>query len=222
VHVIEIAQASKTAALNVGDSHATRFPRLYVDADTEMQTSAARNLSRALENGAPVACPDFRPDLSASTLPVRMYYRVWQHLWSVRGDVMGVGAYGLSEAGRARFAEFPQVVADDRFVRKLFKFDEFAVLRGTESRIKPPRTTRDLVTVKTRVFAGNLQHDRDFGDGLDEAPRQRFLSVIAREPQLGPAALIYAYVQVRAKLAARWRVMRGRGAVWSRDRSARA
>jgi hypothetical protein len=38
--------------------------------------------------------------------------------------MIGVGSYGLSASGRSRFAEFPDVIADDGFVRLQFRAGE--------------------------------------------------------------------------------------------------
>ena len=38
--------------------------------------------------------------------------------------MIGVGVYALSEEGRRRFDEFPEVIADDGYVRMLFSGTE--------------------------------------------------------------------------------------------------
>ena len=59
-------------------------------------------------------------DLRGSSLAVRAYYRIWLRLPYVREGMIGVGVYALSEEGRRRFGEFPEVIADDGYVRMLF------------------------------------------------------------------------------------------------------
>ena len=56
--VLEIPVASKVEALNVGDEHATHFPRFYVDADVELSYPALVSVARALtEEGCRVLRP---------------------------------------------------------------------------------------------------------------------------------------------------------------------
>jgi glycosyltransferase involved in cell wall biosynthesis len=61
VHVIDTSVPGKGHALNLGDSHATGFPRFYVDADIELSYDAIRAVGRVLERGdALVAAPASR------------------------------------------------------------------------------------------------------------------------------------------------------------------
>jgi glycosyltransferase involved in cell wall biosynthesis len=48
VAVVEVAVASKSAALNAGDEVAVGFPRIYLDADIELTTADARALAAAV------------------------------------------------------------------------------------------------------------------------------------------------------------------------------
>ncbi len=71
-----------------------------------------------------VAAPrvDFRTD--ASSRPVRAYDDVFRDLPYAKSDLVGLGVYGLLENGRARFGAFPEVIADDLYVQRLFTPDE--------------------------------------------------------------------------------------------------
>jgi glycosyltransferase involved in cell wall biosynthesis len=222
VRVIELPEASKRNALNVGDAQAGRFPRLYIDGDSEIETAGVRELVRALEAGALVAYPRARPDLEDVSRGVRMYYETWRHLCYARHDLIGAGAYALSEEGRARFADFPAVIADDFFVRRLFRREETAVVEA-DSTIRPPRSVRALVQVKTRVFRGNRECERRYGDlfaTIEQRPS--FLAVVGRRPRLWLPALAYGWIQARAKLRARRPAGAGHAAAWSRDDTARS
>jgi glycosyltransferase involved in cell wall biosynthesis len=55
VEVVEIAEASKIAALRVGDERTRTFPRIYLDADVELSGRAAVALARALAGDQPRA-----------------------------------------------------------------------------------------------------------------------------------------------------------------------
>ena len=64
VRVVELAEGSKAAALNAGDAHASRWPRLYLDADIEVSPDALAQAVRALAgDGIYAARPAFRWDL---------------------------------------------------------------------------------------------------------------------------------------------------------------
>ena len=70
VTVVELAESSKTAALNAGDAVATLFPRAYVDADIVVSTAALRAVSQAMEQqGALVGAPQPVMDFEGSPPP---------------------------------------------------------------------------------------------------------------------------------------------------------
>ena len=51
VRVIETPQASKTAALNLGDARVSGFPRFYVDADVTLPLASVRRIAARLAEG---------------------------------------------------------------------------------------------------------------------------------------------------------------------------
>ena len=74
--VVEISEANKSQALNLGDSLVTAFPKMYVDADIELSTEAARALVESLREPAWLAATTGqRFELSSSTAIIRRYYR---------------------------------------------------------------------------------------------------------------------------------------------------
>src|SRR4051794_14066484 len=84
VAVLELAQASKAAALRAGDLALRGFPRLYLDADVVCPSATVRALAARLREGYELALPGRRLDLSAATVGARLYYRAWQDLpWVV-------------------------------------------------------------------------------------------------------------------------------------------
>ena len=80
-------------------------------------------------------------DLRGSSLAVRAYYRIWKRLPYVREGMIGVGVYALSEEGRRRFAEFPDIIADDGYVRMLFGSSERVRVDDAPVRVYAPERT---------------------------------------------------------------------------------
>src|SRR5689334_14870123 len=77
VTVIESGIGSKPAAMTLGDAAATRWPRLYLDADIDVEPEAVEAVFRSLADrrGPLAARPASTIDTSASSFPVRAYYR---------------------------------------------------------------------------------------------------------------------------------------------------
>ena len=122
VRVIETDVASKVHALNLGDQAARSFPRIYIDADVVITADAIRALASRLEQGDVLAvAPTPNVDVTCSSLLVRAYFDIRSRLPSSREGIGGSGVYALSERGRSRFAEFPNLIADDMYVRVQFK-----------------------------------------------------------------------------------------------------
>ncbi len=138
--VIEIPVASKVAALNAGDQAARHFPRFYLDADIELSVAAVRQVAAVLAEGG-VMCAAPRPyfDVAGRTWPIRAFYDVWKEVPYRALDMVGSGVYALSEQGRARFGEFPELTADDQFVQQQFGPAELKSVGDASFVVHPPR-----------------------------------------------------------------------------------
>ncbi len=223
VKVIETPVAGKAHALNLGDSAATGFPRIYADADVVILTDAIRTLAQRLQQGdllAVAPTPDF--DLARCSWAVRAVYQIRALLPSSRDGIGGSGVYALLEEGRARFREFPALTADDGYVRIQFAERERQMLPDVRSQVFPPRTLKDLIATKTRAHYGTLELAAAFPQ-LWQSRYQRnhdSLAKLFRYPWLWPQLSIYCFVTLIAKHRARKR-MRNRIVKWERDQTSR-
>lgn len=227
VEVIETPRPSKTAALNLGDARATGYPRFYVDADVTLPLASVRRIADRLgEGNALAASPVMELDLRESSGAVRAYYRIWRRLPYVREGMIGVGVYALSEEGRGRFAAFPDVIADDGYVRMLFGTDERARVDDAPVRVYTPGRLADLVRIKTRSRLGRDQLRQRFPDlAARERATKSYRSAgttILLRPWLWPAAVVYAVVVVQSRRRARRQAASLEEYVWERDGSSRS
>jgi glycosyltransferase involved in cell wall biosynthesis len=222
VHVIDTSVPGKGHALNLGDSHATGFPRFYVDADIELSYDAIRAVGRVLERGdALVAAPRIAIDLAGRPWRVRAYYDIWTRLPYLRHRHVGSGVYAVSEAGRERFDQFPEMIADDLFIRNIFEPEERMTVASHTFTVRPPTTLRGIVQVRTWVLAGNAELIRAMPHLARQTEAPRPLGSIAGSPRLWPGAAIYTGVYAAARAKAAWKVRRGDLKHWERDDSAR-
>jgi glycosyltransferase involved in cell wall biosynthesis len=226
VRVLETPTGSKILALNMGDAAATAFPRIYQDADVVLTTDGVRRIAAVLRDGpALAAAPSMDMDLSAASWPVRAYYDVWARLPYTREGMIGVGTYALSREGRARFDEFPDVVADDGYVRMLFTADERVKVDGARVRVTAPAELADLIRIKTRSRLGGYELRTRFPDLVRREQAGKSyggaLGVVVARPWLWVRALAYLWVNVAARLRAGRQLRSGEAYVWERDRSSR-
>jgi hypothetical protein len=173
VRVLELTEASKSAALNAGDAAVSTFPRIYLDADIALPPGSIRALAAALdaaEAGGPLAAMPARTfDLRGRPIPVRAFYAISRRLPVYRTALFGRGVIALSAAGRARFERFPDLTADDLFLDALFTSAEKHQVDSVLATIGTPRRTRDLVRRLARVRAGNATM-RTSSASPEEAP----------------------------------------------------
>ncbi|RLV49294.1 WecB/TagA/CpsF family glycosyltransferase [Nocardioides mangrovicus] len=225
LQVVELGAAGKVGALNAGDAVATGFPRIYLDADVELGEEALPGLIDSLAaDDARVATPQVTFDVRGSSRVVRSFYRVFSELPYARRGLIGLGVYGVSRSGRARFGAFPDVIADDLFVQRCFDDHERHTSPG-DFTVYAPRTVSDLVRVRSRVSRGNAQiaeHDDLGAERVDTAHstgesvgalRRRLL----RRPHDAGAVLVYVAVTMLARMVGRW----GDHGTWARDESSR-
>ncbi len=223
VQVVELAAASKVAALNAGDATVSAFPRIFLDADIEVSTQTLRRLVDALPDALPrVGAPTAVFDADGAAWSVRAFYRVFRQLPYAADAMTGTGVYGLSRAGRERFDRFPELTADDLFVQRLFEPDERVVVDGSFT-VQVPRSLSSLVRVRTRVAAGNRElavHSTSGAAAPTTTSTAAALVQLARSsPRTGPLVLVYAGVTAAARVRARR--TGGRPTGWLRDQTTR-
>jgi hypothetical protein len=217
VRVVSIAVASKRAALVAGDEAASDFPRMYVDADVEMGTEDVRALDQALRQpGALAAGPQRVLALAGSHWLVRWYYDVWARLPEVRSGLFGRGVIGLSEAGHARVARLPPLLADDLAASLVFAPDERVI-------IHPPRTAGDLLRRRIRATMGVTQVEQEEGAPSSTARTSPadLLTIIGWNPRMALRVGVFMAVAVLARWRARRAVRRRDYSKWLRDESSR-
>jgi hypothetical protein len=155
VQVLETPVASKTEALRLGDRVAKAYPRLYLDADVICPTRTARAVVQALAGeGVELAVPQRHLDLTSAGWIARRYYRAWESMPRVERVLVGRGLYAFSEAGRGRFGEFPDVVADDFWAVQQVP-EPATRVAAAQVTIRPPGSLPDLLRVRSRVYAAN-------------------------------------------------------------------
>ena len=217
VVVVDLPTAGKSAALNVGDSVATAFPRVYLDADVVLSPRDLELLVLPLREGRALAsAPDRAVDTAGCGLVVRQYYRVLARHPAYVGSLFGRGAVAVSEHGRSRFGGFPALLGDDFFLDSIFAADEKAVVPEVVSVVRAPTSTRALVRRLARVRLGNAQLRSSAVATGSPRPAQGLgwlIHAVRAEPALAPAAAIFGLVTVSAALLAR-----RSGLDWGHDR----
>jgi hypothetical protein len=225
VRVLSIPVPSKREALLAGDRAATGFPRIYVDADVELGSADVRALADALARpGALAAGPERVLALSGASWLVRWYYDVWARLPEVRSGLFGRGVIGLSEAGHARVASLPPLLADDLAASLVFGPDERVIVPGAQVVVHVPRTAGDLLRRRVRAAMGVNQVEQAEG-GPEASARTRpgdLLALVRADPRLAPRVMVFLAVAAAARRRARREVRRNRYSTWLRDESSRA
>lgn len=224
VTVLSTATASKVQALNMGDAAAKSFPRLYVDADVELMSGCLERIERALESESCLAvAPEPVMDMDQSSWAVKAYYRIWLALPYCQKGMIGAGTYALSEQGRARFDVFPDLIADDGFVRALFQENERGRSEGARVRVRAPADLRSLLKMKIRSRVGQMQLAATFPELIQNEVKAytKGASRILINPFAWPAALLYLAVTLVTKIEGKTRLQDLSAFRWEKDASSR-
>lgn len=221
--VIETPIRGKANAIRVGDDRCATYPRLYLDADSELTGTAVKHMIAALRDGTALACaPVPAYDLTGVSWPVRGFHRALWALLGERQTLSGAGAYMLDERGHARVFPMPDVIADDGWAHRSFEPDERLAVDTARVSVRLPRTVPAMVRRRARVRIGNQQLDK-LGRNATEAPlRPKALIGLVRQREVAPAdAACFVAVLLAERVTARWRVARGKADTWSPDQTTR-
>jgi glycosyltransferase involved in cell wall biosynthesis len=222
---IETSVASKSNALNLGDAVAIGFPRFYLDADVVLSYGAVLKVAQVLRSGQFLAAsPKMKMDFRHAPWTVRSYYQVWQQMPYVQEGMIGTGVFALSEKGRAQFITFPQIIADDGYIRSLFTTNERTVVDSCYSMVRSPTNLKGLLKIKTRSRVGGYELRKKFPELLQNEDKEygtAFIRLI-RRVDLWPMIPLYLYVNLYGRLRAKRYIYRNGFAGWERDDSSRS
>lgn len=221
---IETSIASKTNALNLGDETASGFPRIYLDADVVLSLETVRQVASVLSSGRYLAvAPKMEMDYGHSSWAVRSFYDVWQRLPYVKEGMIGTGVFALSAEGRSMFKKFPNVIADDGYIRALFKTSERTSVESCSALVRAPATIGSLIKIKTRSRLGRYELKKKMSHLLANEAKDYSgaLMYIIRDIKLWPKIPIYLYVNIITRIRAKMYLQKNGTAGWERDESSR-
>jgi len=120
LRVFDLAEGNKLKALNAGDAAATFTTRIYLDADVLVSPKLIRQINEALATDAPCYASGSLVVSPCETWISRAYRRIYVQVPFITNGVPGCGLFAVNGAGRARWADFPDIISDDTFVRLQF------------------------------------------------------------------------------------------------------
>ncbi|MEO7370097.1 MAG: glycosyltransferase family 2 protein, partial [Ilumatobacteraceae bacterium] len=221
--VVDLPDPSKAAALKEGDRVASAFPRLYVDADVEIDRTSVDLLVSALESGTTLAAGPRRISPRKGVgLVVRWYYDVWEQLPQVRAGLFGRGVIAVTAEGFQRVQNLPQLMSDDLVISEAFAPAERTIVDAATVTVWPPRTVRALLRRRTRVATGNVE-----AEAAQQRTREAKTTVLSlidlcrTQPRITARMPVFLAVTVVARLAARRNVGKQDFTTWLRDDTSR-
>jgi glycosyltransferase involved in cell wall biosynthesis len=200
--VVELAVAAKPAALNAANEYLRGGPVVYLDADTVIMPGTLRALLAVLDPAEGPVLVGPQPILVRPADWVsRGFAAVWSRLPAVQGEVIGAGCYAVNAKGRQRWGAFPDIVADDAYVRSLFSKEERKVVDGGGFLLVLPAGPE-----LSRVLARWRQGNTELGAAASPAAggRQNARAVLTA-PELWRHMPAFLWVQGTSRLRRRQR-----------------
>jgi glycosyltransferase involved in cell wall biosynthesis len=227
VRVLSTPDANKFRAMRLADSVAESFPRFYVDADVELDTSAVREMAAALREPGVLAVGPERARLPKGVpWTVRWYYDVWHRLPVVRDGLFGRGVVGVSREGHARLRDLPEMMGDDLAAALAFTRAQQRVVANAQVVVHPPRTLRSLLRIRERALVSTEQMARaglfPEAGAAARTTRADLLAVVRAAPlRTAHKAAWFVIVTMLVRRRAARRLSASDFQTWQRDDSSR-
>jgi len=211
--ILILEDASKTHALNAGDAHARHFPRFYLDADITLHPDALRILAEPLVKGdTDLTAAPILP-ISNGSWAARHVARIWGALPYTRLHAFQC-CIGLSHAGRARWQDWPDMIADDLFAASCIPDDRKRLCDAVQTEMPVPGSLGAWVGVRARWIRGQREFEARWPECLPKGVGQRAaLWGLLRSPRNWIGVALFAGVWGLAHVKARWAPKAG----WYRD-----
>lgn len=218
INVIELTEASKTAAINAGLRRVRSSKIVLLDSDIKISTDDCRALAEALD-GAEVdaAIGHMAINDKGCARSVRAFYRVWIRHPYVRNGKFAA-AFAISREAMDKIGELPAVIADDTYLKRMISDDRVAVVDGVQFRVNVPKDFATLIRVRSRVRRGNRQlaHYAPRRQPAPNANEENFFLSVCRRPSLWKDIPAYLVVSIASRILA----LKSTSA-WERDTTTR-
>ena len=177
--VLDLERGGKTHAMNEADRVAGDGPRVYMDADVICSESLIGQLGRAVSVAQPRYASGWLVPSPSSSWVTRCFAKVWLKVPFMRTNVPGTGVCAVSAAGRARWADLPEVTADDSFIRLSFAPDERVLVPAT-FRTPLAEGLARLVKVRRRQDRGSRELSEAYPEMLanESKPAMRWADYV--------------------------------------------
>ena len=124
LEVLDLPEPGKLNALNRAEAQATGRVLAYLDADVICEPALMRLLVETLDVAEPRYASGRLEVAPPRSWVTRRFARVWTRLPFMTTNVQGAGLFAVNRAGRARWGVFPDIIADDGYVRLMFAPEE--------------------------------------------------------------------------------------------------
>lgn len=209
--VLDLPEPGKTHALNRGDAAALGDMRLYLDADVVCAQWLLMQAVAVLDRPVPIYVSGKLFTTPARSWVTRCYVNLWTRLPFITHGVPGSGLFAVNAPARARWSRFPDIIADDSFVRLHFAPEERI---GVPAAYVSPIAEgwRGLVRVRRRWEAGSRQIAKLFPNLLanDGKPRLGAKGHVRLMLRLPVSYCVYAAIKIAARM--------GHNTGWARGR----
>jgi glycosyltransferase involved in cell wall biosynthesis len=198
--VLDLAEGGKLGALNAGEAAATGDVLIYLDADVVVSPPLIRQISDALQVGAPRYASG-RPDVMVHhDRLTRHYTRFWLTTPFMTHGVPGFGVFAMNRAGRARWDKWPDIISDDTFARLNFRPHERL---SVPARYEWPMIEgfASLVKVRRRQDIGVAEIEECYPELIaNDDPKDHVVPIWRRALRDPLAFVAFAAVRIAIKL----------------------
>ncbi|WP_252258968.1 glycosyltransferase [Erythrobacter aurantius] len=227
--VLDLPTGSKTKAINAANAIASRFPRIYLDADIECSYRSLLAMAVVLtEPDVMTASPKIRLELGHCNRWIKAYYAAWLKQPFAKSGKGGAGCYGLSQTALESIGEFPPIIGDDIWIHTRFPDEQKRLVQsdalGREvfSIVRPPKTLWQQVKVEARRIEGNADVKRDYPSAYVDIAREGGGLGGALKSGTGPFDLaVFLTAKVLVRIEMRRKRLFGKRTEWTRDLSSR-
>jgi glycosyltransferase involved in cell wall biosynthesis len=169
--LLTLAVAGKANAIRHGEARLTLFPRFYVDADVMIRGAELAMLAERLGDGCELISPTIEFGPYQGSWAARAVNDVWLSLPHA-ADAGFHHVLAVSEQGRRRWNEFPDLIADDTFIAGRIPRDRRRIARDIMVTTYPPASLASYIRVRARWARGTRELAAN-GYPVDRHPGQR-------------------------------------------------